>query len=158
MIKPTDLRIGNLVNIFPFNEAILFTVTAENLSERIYETVTLDTEKRLVHILETDIMRGIPLTEEWLLKFGFEKKKRTDKNLSFNREGINLFLWTENPSGDSQWQLTVEFESTDPVQTIPNKKVQHVHSLQNFWYYFTDEGELSIVNYPLSIKKDGLRQ
>lgn len=71
----------------------------------------------------------IPLTEEWLLKFGFEKKgKRFSKDW--------FYLWDE--CGSIVFALA---EMHDEVGTyLP---IQHVHQLQNLYFALTGK-ELTI--------------
>lgn len=79
-------------------------------------------------------LQPIPLTEEWLLKFGFYQD--ADKSYLFNKMAIfldkrfkfNLYLQTEETS--SKW-----FEI--------GLRVKHVHQLQNLYHALTGE-ELKI--------------
>ena len=70
MIKANELRIGNSVMFFGYhvvwglqsNEAMLFTKKPSGTDDPF-------------RIVSYQNIEPIPLTEEWLIKFGFEKKR-----------------------------------------------------------------------------------
>jgi hypothetical protein len=77
----------------------------------------------------------IPLTEEWLLKFGFEKKYDT-----FEFNGLNVDGCVVHFSFD-KWASEYEIENCDYTE-VPSD-IQHVHQLQNLYFALTGE-ELTI--------------
>ena len=81
MIESKELRIGNLVTD-EFYDSFKTIIEVDSISDRGINLFIeddgnypecagtwIEPEKRF------DTIFGIPLTEEWLLKFGFEKKK-----------------------------------------------------------------------------------
>jgi hypothetical protein len=79
----------------------------------------------------------IPLTEEWLERFGFDKKKiykisetkdvlNSDKTLEFEFYGNELHLW-------------IASESFDNALYIPLRNIKHVHHLQNLYHALTGQ-------------------
>lgn len=68
MIKPEELRIGNLIHVPSTGQSI--PVTAINMDLGVWVN-------RSLGVLGFDQIEPIPLTEEWLLKFGFEKVEHT---------------------------------------------------------------------------------
>jgi hypothetical protein len=136
----SELRIGNLVNgIYADNyghlkideKETICKVTTLDISDLSDYPIYVESDEGIEHF---DEFEGIPLTEEWLLKFGFEKvlnqyKKITDvskdrfKNIPF----IILFL-------DNQFQY-------DDLRFRTN--LQYVHQLQNIYFALTGE-ELTI--------------
>lgn len=75
-------------------------------------------------------LEPIPLTEEWLVRLGFEKTY--DKALpyqdAYSKEGL-IF--------DGEFQLTVEGKESD-LHGI-GKPLKHVHQLQNLYFALTGE-------------------
>jgi len=78
---------------------------------------------------------GIPLTEEWLLKFGFVKEELTiDGNSSYKK--VFYFLGTNKED-------FVEGLYWDNDEMTGYEHVKHVHTLQNLYFALTGE-ELTI--------------
>ena len=73
--------------------------------------------------------KPIPLTEEWLLKFGFEKR-----GIRFNKNGLLLWL-------DMGRFVFALFESDSKIER--NTLLISVHQLQNLYFALTGE-ELTI--------------
>lgn len=78
----------------------------------------------------------IPLTEEWLLKFGFEIEKSSSHCIAFNE------------SYDHELQLDKEFGKTENCWNITKygggyRLIYYVHQLQNLYFALTGE-ELTI--------------
>lgn len=100
-----------------------------------------------------DWMSPIPLTEEWLSKFGLK---------GTSTEGISTFDDIENESGDTYWwekrikrsitndgfSFTIVRWGIDGEFTFSNHllrvRVKHVHQLQNLYFALTGE-ELTII-------------
>ena len=81
----------------------------------------------------TQAAKPIPLTEEWLLKFGFEK--------------IGGYLWDCKKLGENRF-LNNPFSPThfEVRGFIPKSHIQYVHQLQNLYFALTGE-ELTIKRY-----------
>jgi len=76
-----------------------------------------------------DEIEPIPLTEEWLLKFGFEK--------------LNLIAWRcGNIIIETVLGFNVRMMATEE-SSVFIKKIKHVHQLQNLYFALTNE-ELTI--------------
>lgn len=73
--------------------------------------------------------RQIPLTEEWLLKFGFE----TD-NIEWWNGLISIGIYKDG----------LFFCPTEEIHVRIGKKIQYVHQLQNLYFALT--GEELIIN------------
>ncbi len=71
----------------------------------------------------------IPLTEEWLIKFGFEK---TNVDIFFKHIGekaLSIYLESNNLTT----LLSFDFQET------PLRRVKYVHQLQNLYFALTGE-------------------
>jgi len=115
-MEATELRIGNYYK----SEAIQIITRDKPILYR-YEEIILMTKSILLKYLKDGSYEfsPIPLTEEWLLRFGFDKKDRVI-NGNFNigvlyyNGGIDYF----------------EFDVTH---------IKHVHSLQNLYFSLTQK-------------------
>lgn len=119
-MEAKELRIGNLV----------YTNRAHGKGEKQKKTVEVN-----LHYLRQiedncNYIKPIPLTEEWLLKFGFNKEP--DK--SFTKRDIAIFLdkrfssnlFMQENQGDFTW---FSYEC----------KIEYVHQVQNLYFALTGE-------------------
>jgi hypothetical protein len=117
-MKPNELRIGNLVN---YIDGGLFKVIG------IHE-FGLDVEDDIeTTYMEFENFEPIPLTEEWLLKFGFEIKKG---EWSAATHKINTEFIINN--AHKMWMFT-------PIWCLDYASIQYVHQLQNLYFALTNE-------------------
>jgi hypothetical protein len=128
MVNTKELRVGNLVR--------------NNLSGEILKPCDvlcdgINTDK--IEGLNYGFIEPIPLTEEWLLKFGFNKDYKS------GYIGIDVhnsdFVLTE-PKKMGEWQNGYVFQFT--AGNVPKfKEIFYVHKLQNLYFALTGE-ELTI--------------
>jgi len=109
-MKATELRIGNYVRT---------TVTHTEFKTNIDELTVILSEPK-DHQLEP-----IPLTEEWLLKFGFERNV-------LNAKHNDIIYYSENNIGVK-----------GILGMVKPSKCIYVHQLQNLYFALTGE-ELTI--------------
>jgi hypothetical protein len=115
-MKTTDLRIGNLV---------LSKGVPVQIEEIMWETV-----RYCFGEFPIDYVEPIPLTEEWLLKFGFYET---------TKEHYVSGLYTLNkPDGfyinkETMCYCDIDYEGT----TNDRIKIQYVHQLQNLYFALT---------------------
>lgn len=117
-MKAQELRIGNYYLSFGID---------------LKQVETLSKDKVLIDF------NPIPLTEEWLVKFGFELKAKefnfwgkngwhiSNTNGSFQKDTGDVIVQEE-------WYL---FIADKPVHMLP--KIQYVHQLQNLYFSLTGE-------------------
>lgn len=106
-LKASDLRIGNLVYDSTGNTTIVESIVPEHERVRF----------------------GIPLNEEWLVKFGFQRSSKT----KYHIKGMTLVFHINS----NQWI----FGYTHELSRL--KKVHYVHQIQNIYHALTG-GELTI--------------
>jgi len=109
-MKANELRIGNYLNFFDKAFVKIVSIRKDN-------TYYIESKKEhttYYHVI--DAYEPIPLTEEWLLKFGFEKHL----NIFINKQGWCIYF--EN--GILRWQSVI---------------LEHVHQLQNLYFALTGE-------------------
>jgi hypothetical protein len=111
-LRAQELRIGNLVNYKIVDE----------LDERKEWFEPCEIDAIDLQVIDSDY-QPIPLTEEWLFKFGF------DKNQSPNKD-IQVGLVNDDFANNV---MSVVWRGFILV------KIQHVHQLQNLFYSLTNE-------------------
>ena len=84
-------------------------------------------------VICTGLLKTIPLTEEWLVKFGFERTSYGREFKGFHLEASSRVLATDVLSGFS-WEQVVDEKYL---------RILHVHQLQNLYFALTNE-ELTI--------------
>jgi hypothetical protein len=126
MIQVQELRIGNLVSL----RGEIVTVKGIGINSALHERGENPAGD----------LEGIPITEEWLLKFGFTFVSAPsfygfDCNKKFNG-GVfrGAFLRTSSDKG---------FYYLGFLVNGTHKKVKYIHQLQNLFYCLTGE-ELSL--------------
>lgn len=127
-MKASELRIGNLVQMW--GEVI----TIQTVGKR---NVLATTPKAGEVALSLDQLQPIPLTEEWLIRFGFEE----------HYMGHRLIIWERGDSirqlvvTDYYLYLTEEGAEIDEITTLWDKdfvmKEFYVHELQNLFASIT---------------------
>lgn len=137
MLKPEELRIGNYILD---DEHLVGKV--EKIESDYYnewdgmgdEPIQFTIQPNKHNNVYGSKVFGIPLTEEWLLKFGFLKDHKKCNlaildTITFWNKGIGL-----SPIIDGK-RYRYTFGS-DPLQGI---NIDYVHHLQNFMYIITGE-------------------
>lgn len=124
-MKSTDLRVGNLAQtafgiveyrgVSPDKPNLLFVKYSNGIDVR-------------EHI---DDIKPIPLTEEWLVKFGFENtySELTYKEYDFKKFGVEI-------NSDI---MTVSYNYGNDVEWVNFTHIKHVHTLQNLYHALTGE-------------------
>jgi hypothetical protein len=124
-MKATELRIGNLLaDIFGDH----LTVTELRKDRIVFNESGKDNHGYCTY----DAAKPIPLTEEWLLKFGFVKSYDLELPLQNAYRKNDLLL-----SEDYTMSYCDQF-----MQTF-GKPVKYIHSIQNLYFALTGE-ELQI--------------
>lgn len=131
-MKAKELRIGNYIQDGKTN--VLEINGLHN--ETIYSVYPLNASPKFETTTDSTDIKPIPLTEEWLLKFGFEKdhyKKEVYYTLSndddyYIEEDKNIKLWDFNMKEGIGFYL---------------RSFKRVHQLQNLYFALTGE-ELKI--------------
>ena len=114
-MKANELRIGNLVK--DSFGVIEISITGESYFEKtIYDFGKIEF---------ASIYEPIPLTEEWLLKFGFEKKKGYYDRYYYSIDGMDI-------------RIDADMFETEVGECL-YKTIKYVHQLQNLYFAINDE-------------------
>jgi hypothetical protein len=98
-----------------------------------------------------DELEPIQLTEDWVLKFGFEEVKGSDcdfklqiqKNIGGGNPEFDIWVDFGEEDGDGRLPMSIQIVSQDSEWL--RTKVKHVHELQNLYFSLTGE-ELEITS------------
>jgi hypothetical protein len=115
-IKPTELRIGNLVEYNGTADAIIL------IDHKGCELV------RFGYLSLQDEVQPIPLTEEWLVKFGIEKDEDLESEYPFD---FGSFLPFTRYSPIKKEMTNADWMNSKPLE--------YVHQLQNLYLALTGE-------------------
>ena len=122
MIPINELRLGNIVNYVRAD----FVIMTKIIDCKLLSILTDEKNNigRLVH-------KPIPITEEWLLKFG------ADKRLS--RYNINQKYCIQKYSDDKGWYFSIYISGYPDYSIHILCFIKYVHQLQNLYYALTGE-------------------
>lgn len=116
-IKPTDLRIGNLIYSKEHNR---------NCAVILISARSIGVDIKAVNSLDVEDYSPIPLTEEWLIRFGFEYHHDTPHpNRVFRKN------WDE---GFFELEEIITFFYGGNLTSV---EVKYVHQLQNLYFALT---------------------
>ena len=151
-MKVTELRIGNRFQLsdrwFELNKELYNTPKIQMVQRIDYDYLL---EEHAFNGYSIEAMNPIPLTEEWLLKFGFtkEKNKPSKHHNKYFSKWINDYKYSFSYAPfRKDWGFYHSY--TDAVDEKDNNKfdfiscgIKYVHQLQNLCFALTGE-ELTI--------------
>jgi hypothetical protein len=126
-VTANELRIGNLVNHSIFGNC---KITALD-----YEMICIQrNDKDIKEWFYTEEYEPIPLTEEWLLKFGFEFRN-TNKQYGWYLEVSKnrVLTWCHS----KEISLDFDLEDYDYNNTLFDFNCEYIHRLQNLYFALT---------------------
>jgi hypothetical protein len=91
--------------------------------------------------LHPDWYKPIPLTEEWLLKFGFKRRFACNKWFEKSHKGVLLLTNDFNEIKGEAFSTKIEFVFIHDY--TPSVRAKYVHQLQNLYFALTGK-ELTI--------------
>lgn len=116
MINLQELRIGNWIEFSAYGSQFIQVDKLDNLEEHHYSY--------------------IPITEEWLVKFGFVKKEKTNLYLisihKFNLKKMCVYL----DVNDCTIAMVDYFSNLEKSELFP-LNYKYVHQLQNLYFALT---------------------
>src|SRR5690606_23175982 len=132
MIDVKELRVGNLVlGYYAYNDendqeqeitSVCRVLSIDSVGAHEYP-LWVESIGKANDVEEYDGFVAIPLTEDWLLRFGFELSGRSLKIKNFGR-----FIFTE---------LGCSFYPAGYLKTGLKVDMQYVHQLQNLYFALT---------------------
>ena len=124
-MKANELRIGNLVGYGALHTGIGRDAKHFYTVKELGETVMFFNESNVGEYYKD--VEPIPLTEEWLVKFGFEGDSLTGLYVKYKL--LHFEIWHDCKN------------NTFLVDNIKNKKIflTAIHQLQNLYFALTNE-------------------
>jgi len=80
--------------------------------------------------------QGVPLTEEWLLRLGFEKEDKLFNDLSLYI-GLWRIIYGTWPNGEKNFQLQADGGYDERGEMDLSTTTKYVHQLQNLYFALT---------------------
>jgi hypothetical protein len=130
MINPFELRLGNFVSDGHYGFMKISLIDDRGWATLL--PIGAVTNSPRVELTE---LNPIPLTEEWLTKFGFEKDKRS-------ADYVQVYYFGENPV-TNDWMISLKNTGKGFFYRNSHFSVNYVHQLQNLYFALTKE-ELTI--------------
>jgi hypothetical protein len=128
-IKATELRIGNYIKLmFNYEDYEAIQVTSDEL-------VMVDKKKA--------DYEPLPLTEEWLFKFGFNHIDKSDNDyITYTDSNHEYYLQLDVRRKDGKYSILDN--SFDDLRDFSMVDIMYVHQLQNMYFALTGE-ELTLI-------------
>jgi len=125
-----ELRIGNLVDL---GNRIAKIIEIGHLS-----CVVADLEETQDTIEDYERIKPIPLTEEWLYKFGFADIDKHDHDYNtYTDSNHDYYLQSDVRRKDGKY--TILDNSFDDLRDFTMIDISYVHQLQNMYFALTGE-------------------
>jgi len=132
-MQAIELRIGNYLN-----EAVRTKISRNIAYYEIKKIHSLD-----IHHLETfpesKAFEPIPLTEEWLLKFGFKHQNKYNLESNLYSKKLNSKYYFTIYSKTETLDFKTKFIGWKVLNIAFDLKIDFVHQLQNLYFALTNE-------------------
>lgn len=134
-MRAQELRIGNWVKTcIPNMKVMIPCMEAKVQGITIFHEVMFNHEVGMEGFdMPSQHLMGIKLTEEWLLRFGFEKTFE-NKEYKVYSIGFNTIAFGVNDITDCELTRKKAKLSSD---YIVNTQIEYIHQLQNIWFCLT---------------------
>ena len=128
-MKSNELRIGNILTVGRYDVKV---IEIHHLGVQVCDLEeTQDTWEPYV-----DRIKPIPLTEEWLLKFGFENiDKGGNDFITYTDSEHNYYLQIDVRRKDGKYLILDN--SFDDLRAFSMVDIEYVHQLQNLYFALT---------------------
>jgi hypothetical protein len=124
-MKTNELRIGNWVNFIPDNGNFI-----------ISDIKTFN--ENTINGLELEDCQPIPLTKEWLYKFGFKNIDKGDNDyITYTDSNHDYYLQLDVRKKDGKYSILDN--SFDDLRDFSMIDISYVHQLQNLYFALTGE-------------------
>jgi hypothetical protein len=131
-MKTHELRIGNYIQV-PFGDEEPWVRSVDTIN---YDSIMTENGRFCFE----DQYDFVPLTEEWLMKFGFVKDDNFNYWINLQTHYLEIFF-----SGNDYYPVFCEIPefSHQSEQRVGLKSIKYVHQLQNIYFSLTGQ-ELTI--------------
>lgn len=132
-MKANELRIGNWIEGIKMENPI--RIINDSIAYNYYN------ERFEIDAIDIKYYKPIPLTEEWLLRFGFKKNEPEISDGYFNwwNKEKSVSVDVEYVLTDNGVELLYYYVLQDINGCRPYKHIIYVHQLQNLYFALTGE-------------------
>lgn len=144
-MQSIDFRIGNIIwddscNELHGNGIVKIKSLSENIAH--YTSFTKSDFGKFNSGVSYVNIKGVKLTEEWILKLGFGHKRQT------NVDNLIEYSLLSSYRGDKNYDIKMctincEYILYEKMNIVARKRMTYIHELQNFVYTMTKK-ELTI--------------
>lgn len=147
MVNCNELRLGNLIQLDP-NKKWVYGDRDGNLPEGIFSVKSISEEginytfyhDSGEHWESFDKYIGIPISDLWLIDFGFEKSDTYDFGISLNK----VPMWSKGGlciilSEGEYWYSVKRWDGGTAETFEAEVKIEFVHTLQNLYFCLEEE-------------------
>jgi hypothetical protein len=143
LLKPSDLRIGNYVHVDGFGPTVVRLMTMFQGEYEVYHNQS--DVLSWSNSAKFDKVEPIPLTEEWLIRFGFKKGLRS---FFIGHTDFTYHLESKADAGftDGGYFMGIRYDDWDNDPETIHKftyDIHYVHQLMNIYFSLTNS-ELEI--------------
>jgi len=132
-MKASDLRIGNKINYEGFESTVIGLTTDDSVRIRYYESTVKIIECTAIIGWDRNIVGGIPLSEEWLLRFGL--KSHNLENGFYGGECVGHYS-----KSDGGYYFVVDANDDGYGGfNYTTTEIEFVHELQNLYFFWNKE-------------------
>ncbi len=148
-MKASELRVGNIIGATKhlLNHT---TIPRPNTEDIIGSVHSIESNSNIITITDPEVTYchklkdcfGIPLTEEWLVKFGFKKYKET-KHYKIESHNYSIYWDSYIATGEDNSMWRIYYHDTDYGndrfldchQFV--ERLKYVHQIQNLYFALT---------------------
>lgn len=124
-MKANELRIGNIIE---YNNKEIGIVSG--VQEFLFNDGKVAINQRVDIFYHVENINSIPLTEEWLLKFGLKKYIGWDD--------MEFWCLLDDGAKPDRFEL---YKTLQGFESPSGKIIEHVHTLQNCYFFHELSGE-----------------
>ena len=129
-MKPTELRIGNIVHCY--DEDRIVSGLNNPFNDSNWDVELKDKERDLFTTSEIEDLIPIQLTEEWLFRLGWIFNDDTDCYEKYPNGDMRMFMKYKD--------VNQSYEVFNYVtKSLTRKNVKYIHQLQNLYFALTQE-------------------
>ncbi|SKA29840.1 hypothetical protein SAMN04488128_103179 [Chitinophaga eiseniae] len=141
MIKVTDLRINNLIN---YRGAEMYVYSLDRGGHTFFKINDIAINKETGCTIDGGEMvySGIPITAEWLGRFGFIRGENVANRNVFYSTGAHKYIYAVYLDGE----VSLRDVTSVCTEVFTGVKIEFVHQLQNMYFALVGEELQDVVN------------
>ncbi len=131
-MKANELRIGNFINHIDFERLGIPHKEVFHLNNAVNEAI--------INYCSSELYQPIPLTEEWLYKFGFQNIDKGDNDyITYTDPNHDYYLQIDVRRKNGKYSILDNSLYFDDLRNFSMVDIMYVHQLQNLYFALTEE-------------------